>query len=248
MPDRRAGARPTETRSALESRPGRARRHLGHPHPQRRRAGGRQLHRRGAGRARATCRPPSTATASAAATPTWSASGQPGAQDGAAAAAARWRRPDRPDDAVAQRGRDRQRRAQRLPAVRRAVSAFAHKGGVHGAAVAKVERSYQHVDPTLVGNEGRLVVSELGGRANTRIRAEQLGHRLDGVVDPRSCRSSSRSWRPTASPSRVPRRPSSCSSGAARPGYAAPFRIAGLHRAGRSSARAASCSPRRPSR
>ena len=63
-------------------------------------------------------------------------------------------------------------------------SAFAHKGGVHGAAVAKVERSYQHVDPGLVGNEGRLVVSELGGRANTRIRAEQLGHRLDGVVDP----------------------------------------------------------------
>ncbi len=63
-------------------------------------------------------------------------------------------------------------------------SAFAHKGGVHGAAVAKVERSYQHIDPTLVGNEGRLVVSELGGKANTRIRAEQLGMRLDGVVDP----------------------------------------------------------------
>ena len=64
-------------------------------------------------------------------------------------------------------------------------SAFAHKGGVHGAAVAKVERSYQHVDPTLVGNVGRLVVSELGGKANTRIRAEQLGHQLDGVVDPK---------------------------------------------------------------
>src|SRR6187401_2258794 len=64
-------------------------------------------------------------------------------------------------------------------------SAFAHKGGVHGAAVAKVERSYQHVDPTAVGNEGRLVVSELGGRANTRIRAEQLGHQLEGVVDPK---------------------------------------------------------------
>ena len=63
-------------------------------------------------------------------------------------------------------------------------SAFAHKGGVHGAAVAKVERSYQHVDPARVGNEGRLVVSELGGRANTAIRAEQLGHRLEGV-DPR---------------------------------------------------------------
>jgi 2-isopropylmalate synthase len=63
-------------------------------------------------------------------------------------------------------------------------SAFAHKGGVHGAAVAKVERSYQHIDPTTVGNQGRLVVSELGGKANTRIRAEQLGHQLDGVVDP----------------------------------------------------------------
>ena len=63
-------------------------------------------------------------------------------------------------------------------------SAFAHKGGVHGAAVAKVERSYQHVDPVSVGNAGRLVVSELGGRANTALRAEQLGHRLEGV-DPR---------------------------------------------------------------
>ena len=64
-------------------------------------------------------------------------------------------------------------------------SAFAHKGGVHGAAVAKVERSYQHVDPTTVGNAGRLVVSELGGKANTEIRARQLGHDLVGIVDPR---------------------------------------------------------------
>src|SRR5437870_5779084 len=62
-------------------------------------------------------------------------------------------------------------------------SAFAHKGGVHGAAVAKVERSYQHVNPVQVGNEGRLVVSELGGRANTQLRAEQLGHQLEGVID-----------------------------------------------------------------
>ncbi len=63
-------------------------------------------------------------------------------------------------------------------------SAFAHKGGVHGAAVAKVERSYQHVDPASVGNAGRLVVSELGGKANTEIRARQLGHELEGI-DPR---------------------------------------------------------------
>jgi len=64
-------------------------------------------------------------------------------------------------------------------------SAFAHKGGVHGAAVAKVERSYQHVEPSAVGNVSRLVVSELGGRANTSIRARQLGLELDGVVDAR---------------------------------------------------------------
>jgi 2-isopropylmalate synthase len=64
-------------------------------------------------------------------------------------------------------------------------SAFAHKGGVHGAAVAKVERSYQHVEPGAVGNAGRLVVSELGGRANTSIRARQLGHELEGLVDAR---------------------------------------------------------------
>ena len=62
-------------------------------------------------------------------------------------------------------------------------SAFAHKGGVHGAAVAKVARSYQHIDPTIVGNQGRLVVSELGGKANTGIRAKQLGHELEGSLD-----------------------------------------------------------------
>ena len=64
-------------------------------------------------------------------------------------------------------------------------SAFAHKGGVHGAATAKVERSYQHIEPRSVGNVSRLVVSELGGRANTQLRAQQLGHELEGVVDAR---------------------------------------------------------------
>jgi 2-isopropylmalate synthase len=63
-------------------------------------------------------------------------------------------------------------------------SAFAHKGGVHGAAVARADRSYQHIDPALVGNEMRLVVSELGGKANTQIRAAQLGQQMDGV-DPK---------------------------------------------------------------
>jgi 2-isopropylmalate synthase len=59
-------------------------------------------------------------------------------------------------------------------------SAFAHKGGIHVAAVAKVESSYQHIDPTLVGNQRRVVVSELAGRGNVRLRSEELGLVLNG--------------------------------------------------------------------
>ena len=44
-------------------------------------------------------------------------------------------------------------------------SAFAHKGGIHVAAIAKVAESYQHVDPAAVGNEMRVVVSEVAGPA-----------------------------------------------------------------------------------
>jgi len=54
-------------------------------------------------------------------------------------------------------------------------SAFAHKGGIHVAAVAKLPESYQHIDPALVGNEMRVVVSELAGRRNVRLRADALG-------------------------------------------------------------------------
>jgi 2-isopropylmalate synthase/homocitrate synthase family protein len=59
-------------------------------------------------------------------------------------------------------------------------SAFAHKGGIHVAAIAKVAESYQHIEPTLVGNEMRVVVSELAGRGNVRMRAESLGLNLNG--------------------------------------------------------------------
>jgi 2-isopropylmalate synthase len=44
-------------------------------------------------------------------------------------------------------------------------SAFAHKGGMHTHAVAKVSSSYEHVDPSLVGNERRILVSELSGQS-----------------------------------------------------------------------------------
>jgi 2-isopropylmalate synthase len=54
-------------------------------------------------------------------------------------------------------------------------SAFAHKGGIHMAAIRKIEDSYQHIDPTLVGNEKRNLISELSGRGNILHKAEELG-------------------------------------------------------------------------
>ncbi len=54
-------------------------------------------------------------------------------------------------------------------------SAFAHKGGIHVAAIMKVEESYQHMDPTMIGNEKRTVVSELSGRGNILYKAEEFG-------------------------------------------------------------------------
>jgi len=54
-------------------------------------------------------------------------------------------------------------------------SAFAHKGGVHVAAIRRHPESYEHVNPTLVGNESRVVVSELSGRSNVLSKAEELG-------------------------------------------------------------------------
>ena len=54
-------------------------------------------------------------------------------------------------------------------------SAFAHKGGMHVAAMRRHVDAYQHVDPALVGNEMRVVVSELSGRANVLSKAEEMG-------------------------------------------------------------------------
>ena len=54
-------------------------------------------------------------------------------------------------------------------------SAFAHKGGIHVAAMLKNPLSYQHIEPTLVGNEQRSVVSELSGRGNLVDKAHQFG-------------------------------------------------------------------------
>jgi len=54
-------------------------------------------------------------------------------------------------------------------------SAFAHKGGIHVAAIRRNVDSYQHIDPALVGNEMRVLVSDLSGRGNLLSKAEELG-------------------------------------------------------------------------
>ena len=54
-------------------------------------------------------------------------------------------------------------------------SAFAHKGGLHAAAMAKTEESYQHIQPELVGNVKRIVLSELSGRGNIAIKIQEAG-------------------------------------------------------------------------
>lgn len=54
-------------------------------------------------------------------------------------------------------------------------SAFAHKGGIHVAAIRRNVDSYQHIDPALVGNEMRVLLSDLSGRGNVLSKAEELG-------------------------------------------------------------------------
>ncbi|GJQ08339.1 hypothetical protein GpartN1_g130.t1 [Galdieria partita] len=52
--------------------------------------------------------------------------------------------------------------------------AFAHKGGLHVAAILKDEQSYQHIDPALVGNRRRMLISELSGRGNIVDKMKQM--------------------------------------------------------------------------
>ena len=54
-------------------------------------------------------------------------------------------------------------------------AAFAHKAGLHVAAVVKEDWSYQHIDPTVVGNDTRILVSELAGRRNILEKMREQG-------------------------------------------------------------------------
>jgi 2-isopropylmalate synthase len=61
----------------------------------------------------------------------------------------------------------------RLPWV--GAAAFSHKGGTHVNAVQKVIRSYEHIDPSLVGNRRHVLISDLAGRSNIVMKARELG-------------------------------------------------------------------------
>lgn len=58
-------------------------------------------------------------------------------------------------------------------------AAFTHKGGLHVHAVQKLARSYEHIDPTLVGNERVITISDLSGQSNVLMKATELGVALE---------------------------------------------------------------------
>ena len=62
-------------------------------------------------------------------------------------------------------------------------SAFAHKGGVHIDAVIKNPRAYENIDPALVGNKRKFVVSELAGKSTLVVKAKELEFDLDKKSD-----------------------------------------------------------------
>jgi len=61
-------------------------------------------------------------------------------------------------------------------------SAFAHKAGLHTSAISRRKDAYEHIDPALVGNGTRFLVSEMSGRSTLELKAHELGLALDGKV------------------------------------------------------------------
>jgi 2-isopropylmalate synthase len=62
-------------------------------------------------------------------------------------------------------------------------SAFAHKGGLHVSGIQRNTKTYEHLDPELVGNDRRVLLSELSGRANIVYKAKEFGLELDPSND-----------------------------------------------------------------
>ncbi|MCL1864811.1 MAG: citramalate synthase [Spirochaetes bacterium] len=58
-------------------------------------------------------------------------------------------------------------------------NAFAHKGGIHVSAMQKDTRTYEHIDPELIGNRRKVMISELSGKSNIEFKAKELGIDID---------------------------------------------------------------------
>ena len=58
-------------------------------------------------------------------------------------------------------------------------SAFAHKAGVHVNAILKNCKTYEHIDPVLIGNSRRMLISELSGKSSIMAKAEEMGLKID---------------------------------------------------------------------
>lgn len=54
------------------------------------------------------------------------------------------------------------------------LAAFAHKGGAHVSAMARHTKTYEHIDPTIVGNQRRILISELSGQSTILLKAHEL--------------------------------------------------------------------------
>jgi len=60
------------------------------------------------------------------------------------------------------------------------LSAFAHKAGLHASAIRVDPMLYQHIDPAAVGNDMRMLVSDMAGRASVELKGRELGFDLSG--------------------------------------------------------------------
>lgn len=64
-------------------------------------------------------------------------------------------------------------------------SAFAHKGGIHVSAILKHNETYEHIPPAMVGNQQRVLVSELSGTSNIVYKAREMGLEIEPTVEGR---------------------------------------------------------------
>ncbi len=128
--------------------------------------------------ARRTCRAPSTGTASAPATPTWSRSWPTSSSSWTGRCCPPGLLEDATRIAHAVAEVTNFPPASRQPYV--GTSAFTHKAGLHASAIKVDPNLYQHIDPLRVGNDMRLLVSDMAGRASIELKGRELGFDLSG--------------------------------------------------------------------